>query len=84
LGDSCSGAIDNCPTVYNPDQLDADHNGIGDACDCTDSICTTGTDYTGNLICDPVDPACTAQTSCGNGILETGEVCDNGNNNGQP
>ncbi|MBU0627171.1 hypothetical protein KKG31_02960 [Patescibacteria group bacterium] len=30
----------------------------GDACDCTDSICTTGNDYTGNLICTPVDPAC--------------------------
>jgi hypothetical protein len=38
LGDSCSGsgAIDNCPTVYNPDQLDTDHNGIGDACQDTD------------------------------------------------
>lgn len=24
---------DNCPDVYNPDQKDSDHNGIGDACD---------------------------------------------------
>lgn len=24
---------DNCPDVYNPDQADSDHNGIGDACD---------------------------------------------------
>jgi hypothetical protein len=24
---------DNCPTVFNPDQADGDHNGIGDACD---------------------------------------------------
>ena len=24
---------DNCPTVYNPDQADSDHNGKGDACD---------------------------------------------------
>jgi hypothetical protein len=24
---------DNCPTVYNPDQADSDHNGKGDVCD---------------------------------------------------
>ncbi len=26
---------DNCPDVYNPDQLDSDQNGIGDACEFT-------------------------------------------------
>ena len=26
-------ATDNCPAVYNPDQTDADSNGIGDACE---------------------------------------------------
>jgi hypothetical protein len=30
----------------------------GDACDCTDRICTEGTDINQNLICDPEDPAC--------------------------
>ena len=25
---------DNCPLVYNPDQADADSDGIGDACCC--------------------------------------------------
>jgi hypothetical protein len=29
---------DNCPDVYNPDQADLDHNGIGDACQTTPVI----------------------------------------------
>jgi hypothetical protein len=32
---------DNCPRVYNPDQTDTDHDGIGDECDST-----PGGDYT--------------------------------------
>jgi hypothetical protein len=31
--DGVQDGIDNCPTVYNPDQLDANGNGIGDACE---------------------------------------------------
>jgi hypothetical protein len=32
-GDGVADAVDNCPNVYNPLQLDANGNGIGDVCD---------------------------------------------------
>jgi hypothetical protein len=32
-GDQIEDGVDNCPTVYNPDQADSDGDGIGDACD---------------------------------------------------
>lgn len=31
--DRVMDAYDNCPKVYNPNQQDIDHNGVGDACD---------------------------------------------------
>jgi hypothetical protein len=36
VGAECSAAEDNCPTLFNPDQSDADDNGIGDACEGDD------------------------------------------------
>ena len=36
-GDGIPNASDNCPSVYNPDQKDSDHNGVGDACQPVDS-----------------------------------------------
>lgn len=33
--DDGTQVFDNCAGVYNPDQADADGNGVGDACECT-------------------------------------------------
>jgi Putative metal-binding motif len=35
--DGVPGAADNCPTTYNPDQIDGDADGYGAACDCNDA-----------------------------------------------
>ncbi len=32
-GDGVADLMDNCPLVYNPDQEDLNHNGVGDACE---------------------------------------------------
>jgi hypothetical protein len=59
-GDSVWDKIDNCPSVYNPTQLDTDHDGKGDACDpyeCNDSI-----DNDGDSLIDMNDFGCDSLT----------------------
>jgi hypothetical protein len=42
-GDGVCDKVDNCPLVSNPDQIDTDKDGIGDACETTDPEgCTPG------------------------------------------
>jgi hypothetical protein len=35
-GDTVANTCDNCPAIYNPEQTDADNNGVGDRCDWAD------------------------------------------------
>jgi hypothetical protein len=37
-GDGFPDRFDNCPGIYNPDQLDSDGDGVGDACDNCPSV----------------------------------------------
>jgi Ca2+-binding RTX toxin-like protein len=37
-GDAVLSGADNCPAVFNPDQADSDHDGVGNACDSPDPV----------------------------------------------
>ena len=56
-GDGIGDTLDNCPTVYNPDQTDDDFDGRGNACDNCPFVANPGQedldqDGTGD-VCDP-------------------------------
>ncbi|MBN1513613.1 MAG: carboxypeptidase regulatory-like domain-containing protein [Phycisphaerae bacterium] len=74
--DGVADSIDNCPTVPNSDQADADSNGVGDACDSPEDFGTVeGTVYAPNGTTSlagatvavpgaaPTDPPTTSTTS---------------------
>ncbi len=48
--DGISNSVDNCPTSYNPQQRDADTDGVGDVCDTT-----PGCGGCGEAACEDVD-----------------------------
>lgn len=80
--DGVPDCIDNCPTVANPEQVDADHDGYGAACDCNDSDSTI---HPGGIeICDGKDNNCVngidelpfcGVAVCDTAVLETLSIC---------
>jgi hypothetical protein len=52
-GDGVPLPIDVCPAVPNPDQADANLDGIGDACDPADAVPTTVTDRWSSITLNP-------------------------------
>jgi hypothetical protein len=75
-GDGVQNADDNCPTVANLDQLDADSDDLGDACD----PCVDGPESGDDVDLDGVDDACDPCTKGpqhdedGDGVFD---ACDN-------
>ena len=56
-GDGIADVQDNCPQVANPDQADADHNGIGDACETASANAQAAFDRDLDGFADTIDPA---------------------------
>ena len=72
-GDGVPNNIDNCVSVANPDQMDEDNDGIGDACDEGADIDTDG-DSIPDIIDNCVDIANTDQADDDNDGI--GNACD--------
>jgi cysteine-rich repeat protein len=79
-GDGVPDPIDNCPSVSNPDQTDSVGDGVGDACRAPSTGGDGGGGDFGNFPGASGDGGIVA-TSCGDGIIEAGEQCDDGPGN---
>jgi hypothetical protein len=62
-GDEIFDECDNCPQHYNPEQLDSDNDGIGNACDYASGFDNGDEDDDNDE--DEEEPLCSADSDCG-------------------
>ena len=79
-GDRIPNGCDNCPSLYNPSQVDADADGAGDACDgCPDVYNPDQTDLDGDGAEDACGDNCVATFNASQRDSDhdgTGDACD--------
>lgn len=78
-GDGIDDSVDNCPLVFNPDQLDRDNDGVGDACDfCPITWDPTNADTDGDGVGDVCDncPFVYNPDQADSDIDGIGDACD--------
>lgn len=80
--DGVAGSADNCPTAYNPDQADADADGVGDLCDLGDDPSGTGAVGTGTDGGDDLPEAALADAD-GDGVADADDSCPEAPNRSQ-
>jgi polyhydroxybutyrate depolymerase len=83
-GDKINDADDNCPSVANPDQADADGDCTGDACecmtaaDCDDGKFCNGAEACTDGVCVAGMAACTADQACDEASQQCGTASAGG------
>jgi len=77
-GDGVADDVDVCPTVADPDQLDTDHNGIGDACECLEVACGTLDTCHEPGRCEPTTGECVDPVRADGTACDDGDPCTDG------
>ena len=68
-GDGVFDWVDNCPRMANATQLDTNHDGQGNACECVGVTCATGDACHAAGVCDPTNGMCS------NPVAANGTAC---------